>query len=117
VSKKKEVKEQAAEPEQGEEESSVISISGSPRARSSVRRMKSWGGLIGFFLVYLVSARQGMPMPNAALRALIGGIVGSTAAWAAGVTIWRHLLRAQAAAAIRAAGERRRQRAATGGET
>ncbi len=96
----------------GAEARTGISIAGSPRATASVRRMKSWGGLIGFGIVLLVSWRQGMPLADAALRALLGGIVGSTAAWAAGVTIWRHLLRAQAAATARAAAERRRQRAA-----
>jgi hypothetical protein len=95
-----------------EEEPSGISIAGSPRATGSVRRMKSWGGLIGFGLVYVVSWRQGMPMPDAALRALIGGIVGSTAAWAAGVTIWRHILRAQAVAAARKVQDGKREAAA-----
>ena len=92
------------------ERSTGISIAAVPKAAASVRRMKSWGGLLGFGLVYLVSWREGLPLADAALRALLGGLVGSMAAWAAGVTIWRHLLRAQAAAVARAASERRRPR-------
>jgi hypothetical protein len=101
---------------QGVDAPSGISVATTPRAAGSVRRMKSWGGLVGFGLVALVSWRQGLPLSDAALRALLGGIVGSTAAWAAGVAIWRHLLRAQAAAAARAASARREQRQARGGE-
>lgn len=102
-------KEPAAEGERG-----GVSVASTPKAAGAVRRLKSWGGLAGFAVVYLLSWRQGLPLPDAALRALLGGLVGSTAAWAAGVAIWRHLLRAQAAAAARAAAERRRPRPSGG---
>jgi hypothetical protein len=94
----------------GQAAPSGISVATTPRAAGSVRRLKSWGGLVGFGLVYLVSWRQGLPAADSALRALIGGVAGSMAAWAAGVAIWRHLLRAQAAAAARAAAAQREQR-------
>jgi hypothetical protein len=102
-------------PPSGDDGSTGLSVAAVPKAAGSVRRLKSWGGLVGFGLVYLVSWRQGLPLADATLRALLGGVVGSMAAWAAGVTVWRHLLRAQAAAVARAASERRRPRA-PGGE-
>lgn len=105
----------AAEPQAqaAEEEPAPVSVAGTPRAAASVRRLKSWGGLVGFGLVLLASSRQGLPLADAALRALVGGIVGFLAAWTGGVAVWRHLLRAQAAVAAReaaAARERERER-------
>lgn len=92
------------------EQRPTLSVAASPRAAGSVRRAKSWGGLVGFGLVFLLSTRQGMPYADAGLRALVGGIVGFMTAWAGSVTVWRHLLRAQASAAARAAAAARKER-------
>ncbi len=102
----------AAEPQAhaGDEERAPVSVAATPRAAASVRRMKSWGGLVGFGLVLLASSRQGLPLADAALRALAGGIVGFLAAWTGGVAVWRHLLRAQTAVAARQAATARRER-------
>jgi hypothetical protein len=92
------------------------SIANHPRAGAQVARAKAWGGLGGFVLVLLLSLRAGVPVPDALLRALLGGIAAYVAAWACAVAVWRHLViaelravrnhRAAEAAARRAAAQR-----------
>ena len=89
--------------------STAISVSAHPRAAYSIRRTKGWGGLIGLVLVGWFSYRAGLMPVDAALRALVGGIVGYVACWMISVQVWRHLVIAEA----RAAAERVRQAAAT----
>jgi len=94
----------------------AMSVANHPRAGAQVARAKAWGGLGGFLLVGLLSLRAGVPTADALLRALLAGVVGYVATWAAAVLIWRHLVvaelravrshRAAEAAARRAAAQR-----------
>jgi uncharacterized membrane protein YccC len=93
------------------------SVANHPRAGAQVARAKAWGGLGGFLLVAVLSMRAGVPTPDALLRALLAGVVGYVATWAAAVLVWRHLVvaelravrrhRAAEAAARRAAAAQR----------
>ncbi|HKG40161.1 MAG TPA: hypothetical protein VKB25_14320 [Conexibacter sp.] len=94
----------------------AMSVANHPRAGAQVVRAKAWGGLAGFVLVALLSVRAGVPLPDALLRAIVGGIAGYVATWAGAVLVWRHLVvaelravrshRAAEAAARRAAAQR-----------
>ena len=79
----------------------AISVSAHPRASYSIRRAKGWGGMIGMLLVGWLSYRAGVLPVDAALRALVGGIVGYVACWAIAVQVWRQLVIAEARAAAR----------------
>ena len=78
----------------------MISVAEHPRAGASVRRAKSWGGLIAFALMLAAGLLGGVDTTTAVGRAVVGGIVGYLAVWAAAVAIWRHLLRAEAKAVL-----------------
>jgi hypothetical protein len=71
------------------------SIANHPRAGAQIGRAKSWGGLLGFMLVAVLSWRAGVPAPDLMLRALLGGVAGYVVAWASAVAIWRHLVIAE----------------------
>lgn len=73
----------------------AMSVANHPRAGAQVARAKAWGGLGGFLLVGLLSMRAGVPTADALLRALLAGVVGYVAAWAAAVLVWRHLVVAE----------------------
>lgn len=77
----------------------AISVSAHPRASYSIRRAKGWGGMIGMLLVGWLSYRAGGLPVDAALRALVGGIVGYVACWTIAVQVWRQLVIAEARAA------------------
>ena len=89
----------------------AISVSAHPRAAYSIRRTKGYGGLIGLLLVGWLSYKAGALPVDAALRALVGGIVGYIACWMISVQVWSHLVIAEA----RAAAERVRERSAAAG--
>jgi hypothetical protein len=78
----------------------LVSIAEHPRAGASVRRAKSWGGLLGFALVLAAGLLGGVDTWTAVGRALAGGMVGYLVVWAAALVFWRHILRAEARAAI-----------------
>lgn len=86
-------------PPQGD--GAVATLGAHPRASRDVLRGRGWGGLIGFTLVFLLSLRAGAPLPDVALRALIGGVVGSLVGWTAAVVAWRTLANAEIRAAHR----------------
>jgi hypothetical protein len=102
----------AEKPKGGDVSPTAISVSAHPRAAYSIRRTKGYGGLLGLLLVGWLSYRAGALPIDAALRALVGGIVGYVACWMISVQVWRHLVIAEA----RAAAERVRQRAAAAAE-
>ena len=78
----------------------MISIAEHPRAGASVRRAKSWGGLLAFALMLAAGLLGGVDTTTALSRAVVGGMVGYLAVWAAALAIWRHLLRAEAKAVL-----------------
>jgi len=78
----------------------TIAPASDPRAAASIRRAKSWGGLGGFGVVAAGGWLQGGAVADVALHALVAGVVAMFVAWAAAVTVWRHLLRARLRATV-----------------
>lgn len=76
-------------------EPAVITIGAHPRARRSVRRARSLGGLIGFVVALVLSLHAGVPAWDATARALIAGIVVHLAAWRVAVAVWHQLMLAE----------------------
>jgi hypothetical protein len=85
----------------------LVGISAHPYAAVSVRRWKSRAALAGFLLAAYESYGQSLPFADIALRAVAGGVVGYLIGYAAAVTVWRHLLQAQARLAVDRARELR----------
>jgi hypothetical protein len=101
------------------EPSLVVSVAAHPRARASVRRTRARTGLAAFFIVGLLCLKAGVPGQEAALRALIAGIVGNIVGWACALAVWRSLVMAELKVAteayngrVRAANEAAAERAA-----
>ncbi len=70
------------------------SLAEHPRAVRAVARAKSWGALAGF----AVGGYLSLPthtLAQAGFRALLAGIVGYVAVWAASVFVWRRLVVAE----------------------
>jgi xanthosine utilization system XapX-like protein len=105
--------------EAAEAPAAVVSVAAHPRARTSVRRTRAWTGLAAFFIVGLLCLKAGVPGQEAALRALIAGIVGNLIGWACALAVWRSLVMAEIKVAtdrhnarVRAANEAAAERAA-----
>jgi hypothetical protein len=79
----------------------VLRLAGHPRAQRNIRRARGWAGLGAFALVAAMSLRTGSPLPDAASRGLVAGVVAYVAVWGASVSVWRHLLLAEVEAAHR----------------
>ena len=73
----------------------VITIGAHPRARRSVRRARSLGGLAAFAMTLLLSLKAGVPAFDATARALIAGIVVHLACWRIAVAVWHQLMLAE----------------------
>jgi hypothetical protein len=83
----------------------AITLAEHPRASASIRRAKARGGLAGFALGVLAAWIHGGVLLSVVERGLVGGVLGYLVAWAASLTVWRYVVRAEARAAI----ERRRR--------
>ena len=81
-------------------------LSEHPRAKAGIRRAKGAAGLGAFLLVGLLSLRAGLPTPDAAIRALLGGVVAYFLAWRIAVTVWRQIALAELEGARRRRQER-----------
>jgi hypothetical protein len=86
----------------------TVSVSAHPRARASVRRTRGRAALACFALVLVLSLNAGVPGQEAALRALVAGLVGNLAGWACALALWRQLVLAE----LRVAEETHRDRRA-----
>jgi type VI protein secretion system component VasK len=86
----------------------LISVAAHPRARQSIRRTRAGVALAAFGLVLFLSLSSGVPGEEAALRALIAGLIGNLAGYACALAVWRALIMAE----IKAAGEKHRERQA-----
>ncbi len=89
----------------------AMSVAAHPRASYAVARAKGIGGLVGLLLVGLLSWKSGAPMLDIGLRALVGGVVGYVAFWALALQACRHLVVAEARAAVNRARQQAEQRA------
>jgi hypothetical protein len=125
--KQKKGKKKAA-PEAGD----GISVAAHPRARASIRRTRARVALIAFGLVLFLSLKSGVPGQEAALRALVAGLIDNLVAWACALAVWKSLILAElklahdaqrarhearleaAAAAVEAERQARAQKAAAG---
>jgi len=88
-----------------------VSLTAHPRARASIRRTRARTALVVFGLVLFLSLKSGVPGQEAALRALVAGLVGNLAAWACALAVWRALVLAELRVVEDARAERRRARA------
>ena len=85
-----------------------VSVAAHPRARASIRRTRARTALVAFGLVLFLSLSSGVPGQEAALRALVAGLVGNLAGWACALAVWRALVLAELRAVENARAERRR---------
>ena len=74
---------------------SGICIASHPRSAAAVRRAKGWGGLLGVLLGTYLALGAHVPVLDALLRGLAGGIVGYLALWAIAVAVARQLVIAE----------------------
>jgi len=88
-----------------------ISVANHPRARASIRRTRARVALIAFGLVLYLSLKSGVPGQEAALRALVAGLIGNLAAWACALAVWKSLVLAEIKVAHDAHAARERARA------
>jgi hypothetical protein len=73
----------------------VVSVAAHPRARASIRRTRARTALIAFALVLFLCLNAGVPAQEAALRALVAGLIGNLLAWACALAVWRSLVLAE----------------------
>ena len=97
----------------------VISVGAHPRARASIRRTRARTALAVFAIVLFLSLGAGVPGQEAAVRALVAGLVGNLVGWACALAVWRSLVMAEFKVAtdayngrVRAANEAAAERAA-----
>jgi hypothetical protein len=72
-----------------------ISVAAHPRSAIAVRRAKGFGGLLGAALGLLLAMKAGLPLFDAMVRGLAGGIVGYLALWTVAVAVARQLVIAE----------------------
>lgn len=100
-------------------EAPMISLAEHPRASSSIRRAKAWGGLLAFAVGGYASYESGMGVAASGFRALVAGIVAYLIVWGLAIAVWRAVVRAEAKAAIERVARRRAEllgRPVAGGE-
>lgn len=84
----------------------TISVAAHPRARASIRRTRARTALLAFAVVLFVCLNAGVPGQEAALRALVAGLVGNLLGWACALAVWRSLVVAELKVATEAYHER-----------
>jgi hypothetical protein len=72
-----------------------ICVAGHPRSAGLVRRAKGWGGLVGLVLASLLALNAHIPLLDAMLRGLAGGVLGYIVLWALAVAVARQLVIAE----------------------
>ena len=94
----------------------AISVGAHPRARASIRRIRARTALVAFAIVLFLCLNAGVPGQEAALRALVAGLVGNLVGWACALAVWRALVMAELKVATEAYNERMRARAEAAAE-
>lgn len=89
----------------------AVSVGAHPRARASIRRIRARTALAAFALVLFLSLSSNVPGQEAAVRALVAGIVGNLAGWFCALAVWRQLVVAELRVVEQARRERARRRA------
>jgi hypothetical protein len=87
--------------------SDVVTVAAHPRARASIRRARARTALFAFALVLFLSYQGGVPGQEAALRAVLAGLVGNLIGWGCALALWRQIVVQE----VRLAEEARRARA------
>jgi hypothetical protein len=105
MSKKKDKKSEAPEAVD------TVSIAAHPRARAAIRRTRAWTGLAAFGIVLFLSMSAGVTGQEAAMRALVAGLVGNLLGWACALAVWRQLVVAELRVIESARAEKRREAA------
>ena len=92
-------------------EGTFISVSAHPRAKASIRRARARTALAAFAIVLLFSLHAGVPGQEAALRAVVAGLVGNLVGWACALAVWRQIVLQELRMVAEARQERVRVRA------
>ena len=74
---------------------SGVCVAAHPRSAGAVRRAKGFGGLLGALLGTVLALSAHLPLFDAMLRGLAGGIFGYVALWAVAVAVARQLVIAE----------------------
>jgi hypothetical protein len=85
----------------------AVSVSAHPRARASIRRTRARTALVAFGIVLFLSLDGGVSGQEAAMRALLAGLVGNLAGWACALAVWRQIVVQE----VRLVEDNRRERA------
>ena len=72
-----------------------ICVAGHPRSARMVRRAKGWAGVGGVMLCTILALGAHLPMVDALLRGLAGGIVAYLVVWALALAVARQLIVAE----------------------
>jgi hypothetical protein len=72
-----------------------ICVAGHPRSAGFVRRAKGWGGVVGLVLATYLGYSAGVPLLDAMVRGLAGGVLGYIALWAIAVAVARQFVIAE----------------------
>jgi hypothetical protein len=72
-----------------------ICVAGHPRSAGLVRRAKGWGGIGGLVLATFLALNADIPLLDAMLRGLAGGVLGYIVLWALAVAVARQLVIAE----------------------
>jgi hypothetical protein len=88
-------KKDAADDDGAAQQPDGICVAGHPRSAGLVRRAKGWGGLGGLVLATLLALNAHIPLLDAMLRGLAGGVLGYITLWALAVAVARQLVVAE----------------------
>ena len=93
MSKSKKKKAEAEAPEAGVPDG--ICVAGHPRSATAVRRAKGWGGVVGAALCTALALGAHLPLFDALLRGLAGGVGAYIVVWALALAVARQLVVAE----------------------
>lgn len=102
--------------ETDEQAAKAVTVAAHPRARASIRRTRARTALAAFAIVLFMSLNSGVPAEEAAIRALVAGLVGNLVGWACALAVWRSLVMAELKVIAETRRERQRQLAEAAAE-